>query len=152
MRTGLPLIHLDLEYWKPGWARPSIEEWQLKQRCLLAGDAWIADGNYLETLNLRLERADTVVVLATPWWLCSWRAFVRGVRRPPGSVMPIGCRDSAIQRVRDEWRAAWTNWRDRHVEPERERAVITEKGQQTTVHVLRSKREVRAFLSEIGKD
>src|SRR5689334_13741303 len=22
-RTGLPLIHLDLHYWKPGWVRPS---------------------------------------------------------------------------------------------------------------------------------
>ena len=75
-RTGLSLIHLDLHYWKPGWVRPSDDEWRVKQRSLLAGDAWIADGNYHETLDLRLERADTVVVLATPWWLCACRAFV----------------------------------------------------------------------------
>ena len=74
-RTGLPLIHLDLEYWKPAWVRPSDDEWRLKQRSLLAGDTWMADGNYHETLDLRLERADTVVVLATPWWLC----FMSGV-------------------------------------------------------------------------
>ena len=97
-RTGLPLIHLDLQYWKPAWVRPSDDEWRLKQRSLLAGDAWIADGNYHETLDLRLERADTVVVLATPWWLCSCRAFAHGVRRPAGTVMPDGCEDSAIQR------------------------------------------------------
>ncbi len=52
--------------------KPSDDEWRSKQRNLLAGDAWIADGNYHETLDLRLERADTVVVLATPWWLCAW--------------------------------------------------------------------------------
>jgi hypothetical protein len=66
-RTGLPLICLDLLYWKPGWSRPTSDEWSEKQRSVLAGDAWIADGNYAETLPLRLERADTIVVLDAPW-------------------------------------------------------------------------------------
>ena len=45
-KTGLPVIHLDLHFWKPGWVAPSELEWREKQRGLLAGDAWIADGNY----------------------------------------------------------------------------------------------------------
>ena len=102
-KTGLPLIHLDLHFWKPGWVAPSDDEWREKQRSILAGDAWIADGNYHETLDLRLERADTVVYLDTPWWTCARRALVRGIRRPAGSVMPEGCEDSTWQRVRDEW-------------------------------------------------
>ena len=68
-KTGLPVIHLDLYFWKPGWVAPSETEWREKQRVVLAGDAWIADGNYHETLDLRLERADTLVVLDMPWWL-----------------------------------------------------------------------------------
>ena len=55
-KTGLPVIHLDLHFWKPGWVAPSQTEWREKQRRVLAGDAWIADGNYDETLDLRLER------------------------------------------------------------------------------------------------
>ena len=62
-RTGLPVIHLDIHYWKPGWVKPSEDEWREKQRGLLAGRTWIADGNDLETLDLRLERAETVVFL-----------------------------------------------------------------------------------------
>jgi adenylate kinase family enzyme len=151
-RTGLPLIHLDLHYWKPGWVRPSDDEWRVKQRSLLAGDGWIADGNYHETLDLRLERADTVVVLDTPWWVCAARAFVRGVRRPVGTVMPEGCDDSVIQRLSDEWRAVWVNWRDRRKQPERERAIISEYGQHATLHTLSSRRAARAFLAEIGSD
>jgi adenylate kinase family enzyme len=151
-RTGLPLIHLDLHYWKPGWVRPSDDEWQAKQRSLLAGDAWIADGNYHETLDLRLERADTVVVLDTPWWVCSGRAFMRGVRRPNGTVMPEGCDDSTIQRLRDEWRAVWVNWRDRRKEPEQERAIISEYGKHTALRVLSSKRAARVFLAEGGSE
>ena len=60
-RTGLPVIHLDVHYWKPGWVRPSDDEWRERQCALLAGEAWIIDGNYNETLALRLERAETVV-------------------------------------------------------------------------------------------
>jgi adenylate kinase family enzyme len=66
-KTGLPSIHLDLYFWKPGSVAPSQTEWRDKQRVALAGDAWIADGNYHETLDLRLERADALVVLDMPW-------------------------------------------------------------------------------------
>lgn len=145
-RTGLPLIHLDLHYWKPGWAKPSDEEWREKQRSLLAADAWIADGNDHETLHLRLERADTVVVLATPWWVCAGRAFVRGLRTPAATKMPEGCDDSVIRRLRDEWGLIGVIWRNRRREPERERAIIAEHGQHATLHVLRTKQAVRAFL------
>jgi adenylate kinase family enzyme len=54
-KTGLPVIHLDLHFWKPGWVEPSEDEWRTVQQRVLAGDAWIADGNYSETLALRLK-------------------------------------------------------------------------------------------------
>ena len=38
-KTGVPVIHLDFHYWKPGWVKPSDDEWRDKQRGLLAGDA-----------------------------------------------------------------------------------------------------------------
>jgi hypothetical protein len=62
----LPLIYLDLHYWKPGWARPSYDEWREPQRTLVAGEAWIMDGNYNETLKLRLERVDTCLTVLGP--------------------------------------------------------------------------------------
>ena len=58
-KTGLPVIHLDLHFWKPGWVAPSETEWREKQCGLLAGNARTADGNYHETLDLRLGGADT---------------------------------------------------------------------------------------------
>ena len=44
-KTGLPVIHLDVHFWKPGWVEPSDQEWHDLQSTLLAGAAWIADGN-----------------------------------------------------------------------------------------------------------
>ena len=35
-KTGLPVIHLDVHFWKPGWVEPSEEEWREKQRGLLS--------------------------------------------------------------------------------------------------------------------
>jgi adenylate kinase family enzyme len=147
-RTGLPVIHLDLHYWKPGWVRPSDDEWRERQRALLAGEAWIIDGNYNETLALRLERAETVVFLDTPWWLCASRAFVRGLRKPVGE-MPEGCEDSVNRRLRDEWGGVARIWRNRRSEPEYARSKILRQGSHTTVNVLRSRREARAFLDDV---
>ena len=147
-RTGLPVIHLDVHYWKPGWVKPSEGEWRDKQRGLLAGDAWIADGNDCETLDLRLDRAETVVFLDTPWWRCAARAFVRGLRKPIGE-MPEGCADSVIRRLRDEWRLVGGVWRDRRAEPAREHAIVSQHGKHAALYVLRSKREARELLSAV---
>src|SRR5438067_12531656 len=149
-RTGLPVIHLDLHFWKPGWVAPSEDEWREKQRGVLAGDAWIADGNYHETLDLRLKRADTVVVLDMPWWLCAGRAFLRGFRMP--RELPEGCDYSAWPRLRDEWRLAVRIWRTRRAEPEREHEIISQHGQHVALHVLRSNRAVREFLDGLDAD
>jgi adenylate kinase family enzyme len=150
-RTGLPVIHLDAHYWKPGWVKPSEDAWRETQRTLLAGDAWIMDGNDLQTLELRLERADTVVLLGTPWWRCACRAFMRGLRKPVGE-MPEGCEDSAWRRLRDEWRLVGVIWRDRGSEPERGRAIVAEHGRHAALHVLGSNRAAREFLDSLGDD
>jgi len=146
-RTGLPLIHLDLQYWKPGWVAPTDAEWREKQADVLAADAWIADGNYHETLDLRLGRADTVVVLDTRWWVCAGRAWWRGFRLP--DALPEGCDYPRWRRLRDEWRLIPRIWRNRRSEPERERQIISQAGQQVALHVLTSKRAVREFLDGV---
>lgn len=147
-KTGLSVIHLDLHFWKPGWVAPSEAEWREKQRGLLAGNAWIADGNYHETLDLRLERADTVVVLDTRWWVCAGRAFLRGLRKPVGE-MPEGCDDSPWRRLRDEWRLAMVIWRNRHSEPEREREIISRYGRHAVLYSLGSKGAAKEFLGRL---
>jgi len=143
-KTGLPVIHLDLHFWKPGWVEPSQNEWQEAQRDLLAAEAWIADGNYHETLALRLDRADTVVVLDMPWWLCASRALLRGFWMP--DELPAGSTYSRWQRFRDEWKLAALIWRNRHSDVEREYEIISQHPNKVRVHVLKSKRQVADFL------
>jgi adenylate kinase family enzyme len=146
-KTGLPVIVLDVHFWMPGWAKPAEAEWREKQQGLLAGDNWIADGNYHASLDLRLERADTVVFLDMRWWTCAWRALVRGIRtRPVDFELPSGCDESRLRRLRDEWCLAWRIWRVHRSERERELEILSQHGRHVAMHVLRSKRAVREFL------
>jgi len=119
----------------------------VKQRSLLAGDAWLADGNYRESLDLRLERADTLVLLDTPWSHCAVRAFVRGLRKP--GELPEGCGYPALQRFRGGCRMARVACRDRGAYPEHVRAVVSQHGQHVRLYVLRSTRAVREFLNRL---
>jgi adenylate kinase family enzyme len=86
-RTGLPLIHLDQHYWRPGWVEPEKAEWARQVEALAAGERWVMDGNYGGTLEARLTRADTVVWLDFPTALCLFRVIGRALRHH-GRVRP----------------------------------------------------------------
>jgi adenylate kinase family enzyme len=76
-KSGLPLIHLDKEFWQPGWKITPKAEWRSKVTELVARDAWIMDGNFDSSLDLRLPRADTVVWFDYPTLMCLRRALLR---------------------------------------------------------------------------
>lgn len=75
--TGLPVIHLDNEFWRPGWVETPREEWIEKQKQFISGDKWIIDGNYGGTLELRFEAADLVIFLDINRLVCVWSAARR---------------------------------------------------------------------------
>ncbi len=85
--TGLPLVHLDQQYWLPGWVEPAREHWRASVAALIAAPRWIIDGNYSGSLLPRIAAADMVVVLDAPTWLCLWRV-VRRVVDLHGQVRP----------------------------------------------------------------
>ena len=78
--TGLPVIHLDALYWRPGWVEPERDAWDDVIDGLIRQERWIMDGNYGRTLDRRLRAADTVVFLDLPRTLCLWRILARRVR------------------------------------------------------------------------
>jgi adenylate kinase family enzyme len=147
-KTNLPVIHLDLHSWNPGWVRVPEGEMLKKQRVLLAGDNWIVDSNDVDD-DLLVARADTLVILATPWWICAWRAFRRGLRRPSDTQLPVGCEESLSQRVKDEWGIVWRNCRDGNAVRERYLALASRCRSLMRVHVLSSKREVVDFADRV---
>ena len=91
--TQLPLIHLDKEFWKDGWIETPRQEWIKKQKQLILGDEWIIDGNYGGTMDIRLEKADTIICFKLSRTVCLLSYFKRVITNI-GKVradMPEGC-------------------------------------------------------------
>ena len=76
--TGLPIVHLDEHFWSPGWIESEPGEWRDRQAGFLAGDRWIVDEDYGNTLDLRLGLADTIIWLDFPRHVCLFGA-VKGL-------------------------------------------------------------------------
>ncbi|WP_420644742.1 AAA family ATPase [Candidatus Leptofilum sp.] len=94
----LPVIHLDRHYWHAGWVGTPMDEWQATVQKLIRRDTWIMDGNYRETLNIRLQAADSVVFLDLPPWICALRAIKRRIqyRKRPRPDIAEGCREPLL--------------------------------------------------------
>ena len=74
---GTPVVHFDQQYFLPNWVEPEGNRWHEKIDEVLATDRWVIDGNYVPTLAQRLARADTVILLDLPTWICLARIFYR---------------------------------------------------------------------------
>lgn len=90
-RTGIAVHHLDRIFWQPGWVETPREAWWAIQRELAAGDRWIIDGNYGNSLPIRLSRADTIVVFDLPRRVYLWRALWRSMGHLGRAVQAEGC-------------------------------------------------------------
>jgi len=144
--TGLPLIHLDTEFWQPGWKVTERAEWRAKLTKLAARDTWIMDGNYGGSLDLRLPRADTVMWFDYPRLVCVWRAL-RRVATTYGRVRPDLAPGCPEKFDREFLRFIWNfNANNRpHI-----MAMLAEHGAHLSPIVFRRDLDVREFLGGLG--
>lgn len=76
----LPIIHLDRYYWQANWQATEQGAWDQKVTEFALTDRWIIDGNYSRTLDIRIGRADVIVFLDMPRWLCMYRIVKRRIQ------------------------------------------------------------------------
>ena len=143
----LPVVHLDAVYWRPGWVRMPEPEWRETVAHLVARDAWVMDGNYSGTLDLRLAACDAVVFLDSPRAVCLARVLRRWLRyvgrtRPD---MAPGCPE---QLTWEFVRWVWDYPRTRRPGILRRLAALPPDRQ---VIVLRSRASVEQFLAGLPR-
>lgn len=93
--TGIELIHLDCYFWQPNWKKLEKAEWHKLLTELMEKDSWIMDGNYDGSLEMRVQKCDTVFFLDLPRTICLRRVIkrafkYRGTNRPD---MAKGCNE-----------------------------------------------------------
>ena len=80
-RLGIPVICLD-EIWRPEWTQADVPAFRGMLHEAHQGEAWVSDGNFAKaTFDLRMPRADLVIWLERPRWVCAWRVVARTFRR-----------------------------------------------------------------------
>jgi adenylate kinase family enzyme len=57
------IYHLDRIFWKPGWIQITREQLMEKVKDVFKNDQWIIDGNYQNTLDIRIEESDVIFFL-----------------------------------------------------------------------------------------
>lgn len=145
-RTGLPVVHLDLLFWEPGWVEAPQERARRELAAAAARPRWIIEGNFLPAggePDPRFARADAVVFLDVARLRCLWRVLTRlvrdrGRRRPD---LPDGCREGPDIRL-----LRWL-WGYRRTSRPLVLALLAGLPGDVAVCQLRSRADVRAFLA-----
>jgi adenylate kinase family enzyme len=144
-RLGLPVIHVDPMYWKPGWVMRAPEETTELALRAIEGEEWIFEGNHTATIPARLARADTLIFLDIGTLRRLWRVLGRVIRnygqtRPD---MAEGCPE------RFDW--PFLKWVVGYRRNGRIKALklLTEAPPHIRVFHLRSPAEVKDFLASL---
>lgn len=89
----IPVIHLDMFFWRSGWEETESNEWRNIVSELCKKETWIMDGNFGESADLRYAAADTVIFLDRSPIVCLSRWFKRYLRFRRGGRpdMTEGC-------------------------------------------------------------
>ena len=146
--TGLPVIHLDRLYWKPGWTETAKDAWRETVGNLVKGEKWIIDGNFGGTMDIRLAASDTVIFLNFPRLLCTYRAVKRAItfRNKTRPDMGPGCNEKLdVEFLRWVWQF-----------PGKTLPAIEDRfsrlGTEMKIIRLHSPREVERFLSGVREE
>lgn len=107
--TGLPLFRLDDLYWGENWSRPHSKIWLEQLQAVVDKPDWIIDGNYLDSIDVRLAKADAAVVFDLPTFTCLCSVVIRDLRRFLGfrEDLPLAVKkngDSGFGRI---WSLVW---------------------------------------------
>lgn len=92
-KLNIPLVNLDLLYWKENWKPTPVSEFKKICSDLSEKEHWIMDGNFGTTFDERWSQADYVIYLQPNYLLCLWRQFTRALFNKKDESRPFGMRE-----------------------------------------------------------
>jgi len=144
-RLALPVVHLDVLHYLPGWTRASLADFRDRVTKAHQGEAWISEGNFASwTFDIRLPRAEALIALDRPRWLCLWRVFRRAaMERDNRPDLPDGCAEQIDHDLLDYI------WNFRKIGGPEIEAARLEHGPSVPMLRLSRNRDVSAFLASL---
>jgi adenylate kinase family enzyme len=142
-RLGLPVTHIDMLYFDPGWVIKPADDFRAALADVVATDQWITDGNYTtESVTVgRVARADVLIMLHAPRTRCLWRV-VRRSALSYGRVradQAVGCPERFDL---DFFKFVWNY----PAKAERVRRLLLTVADQKTVYFLNGPKDIERFM------
>jgi adenylate kinase family enzyme len=154
-RLDLERVELDALFHQPGWSPLDEQDFREQVAARLAGPRWVVDGNYSAVRDLVWGEADTLVWLDLPRCVVmpaiTRRTLARIVFR---KTLWNGNRESwrnIVDRRPEQNILLWAWTRDRPLREQLTAAVDSPAWQHLQLVRLRSRREVRQWLSDVEK-
>ena len=136
-RTGLPLYYLDMLYWNADKTTVPKEIFRARLAKILETDAFIIDGNYNSTMEMRLLACDTVFFLDYPLDVCL--DGIKERRGKPRSDMPW---------IETEEDAEFIEFIKSYNEQQKPKVIeLYEKYSDKNIIILESREQADAFLN-----
>ncbi len=144
----IEVVHLDSLYWKPGWIETAKDEWAQTVAELTRRDAWIMDGNYSGTFDIRVRACDTLIFLDMPRRVCLWRIVKRLIvyRRRTRPDMAAGCPEKL------DWEFVLWVWNYPRTRRPRVLQLMREHAAGKKMIRLRSPAEAERYLAAVRQD
>jgi len=141
-KLNIPVHHLDKYFWDKNWKRRySRPEFHALVKDFYKEDKWIIDGNYRKaSIDLRLEMADTIILLDFPKWRAVWRAFIRVFNRQQPFDKTEG--------VKNKIDLPFLKWIIRYKTKELRERVSLFKSEKNIV-ILRNNKEIDVFFNSL---
>ncbi|MFO6424044.1 adenylate kinase [Motilimonas sp. KMU-193] len=80
-KLAIPYIEMDAIFWQPNWQQPSDEEFFPKLKQALAQTAWVLDGNYNRTVQIKWQQVDTIIWLDYSLARIAYQSITRAIKR-----------------------------------------------------------------------
>lgn len=143
----LPVFHLDNYFWNANWVETPQERFDDKVTQLTQQEDWVIDGNYSRTLDLRMERADLVIYLDMPRYLCMYRIFKRRMKyhKKTRPDLAAGCEEKL------DWEFVEWVWNYRKRSRDRILERLSQVSKVTEVAIVTTPEEVRAFVARLER-
>ena len=143
-KTGLPVVHLDKLFWRPGWVNLTREEFDVVHNAAIEEKKWILDGNFDRTMEQRIRRCDTVVYLDFSRIACLCGVMKR-ILTTYGKVRPdMG--DGCPERFDLEF-LQWV-WNFNKNKREKNYRLLEQYGDKR-IYILKNRKQVKEFLESL---
>lgn len=145
--TKLPLIHLDSVFWLPNWVQKDKDIFDEELRGLLSNEEWIIDGNYHRTMEMRFEKADTIIFLDYNRYLCIFRAIKRATFKKRADEIK-GCNEGICIEFLELLKWAWNYPKNRKPIVD---GLLKNLPKAKKVHIFKKPKHTARFVEEMKK-